>query len=306
MITKYYLTFIFSFLTLISFDALFQTVFETNLFFIPKISETITAGFFGDEKKLGRFLVVILSFTIGLVLLHTKNKKNIFYFFILAFLINYLVIFTSERVAMIYGYVVIVTFIILLRHIYGKKILYLFLLPILAIFLSYNFSINLFNDKIIDSINQIFEKKTKIYFFSKSHENYADTSIKLFKSKPIFGIGPKNFRKNCNTITPKYKEVKNCSTHPHNIFIQIFVEAGIFSGLIYLFFIYKLIEIIFKSIFLKKNLNEASLVFFILPVFFYLNPFLPSGNLFNNWNMMIGIFTLPFYLYYKKNYEIKK
>tara|TARA_Y100000590_G_C15243550_1_gene834761 strand:+ start:233 stop:439 length:207 start_codon:yes stop_codon:yes gene_type:complete len=67
-----------------------------------------------------------------------------------------------------------------------------------------------------------------------------------------------------------------------------------------------LLEIVLKSIFFKKNYKEISLIFFILPTLFYLNPLLPSGSFFNNWNMMMGTFPLPFYLYFKKKYELEK
>ena len=49
----------------------------------------------------------------------------------------------------------------------------------------------------------------------------------------------------------------------------------------------------------KKNYDQISF-FFLLPVIYYLNPFFPSGNFFNNWYMCIGILGLPFYLYLTK------
>ena len=49
----------------------------------------------------------------------------------------------------------------------------------------------------------------------------------------------------------------------------------------------------------KKNYDQISF-FFLLPVIYYLNPFFPSGNFFNNWYMCIGILSLPFYLYLAK------
>tara|TARA_Y100001960_G_scaffold236618_1_gene249189 strand:- start:495 stop:1760 length:1266 start_codon:yes stop_codon:yes gene_type:complete len=305
-IIRYYFIFIFSLLCITVLDGYIQSYFGYNSFLIKKLTITTTTGFFGDEKKLGRYLVVILSLTIGLFLLQINKKSHIFYFSLFVVLVNTLIIFTSERVALIYGLIVVVIFISLLKKIFGKNILYLFLLPAIIYFLFYNFEINYFNQKVFNSFNQITEKRTKLYFFSKSHENFADSSIKLFKMKPILGIGPKNFRKDCNVSISKYKEVKNCSTHAHNIFIQLLSEAGIFATLIYLFFIYKLLEIVLKSIFFKKNYKEISLIFFILPTLFYLNPLLPSGSFFNNWNMMMGTFPLPFYLYFKKKYELEK
>ena len=49
----------------------------------------------------------------------------------------------------------------------------------------------------------------------------------------------------------------------------------------------------------KKNYDQISF-FFLLPVIYYLNPFFPSGNFFNNWYMCIGILGFPFYLYLTK------
>ena len=54
-----------------------------------------------------------------------------------------------------------------------------------------------------------------------------------------------------------------------------------------------------------KNKNNSDIsIFFLLPIFYFLNPFFPSGNFFNNWFMAIGTFSIPFYLYFnaiKKN-----
>ena len=49
----------------------------------------------------------------------------------------------------------------------------------------------------------------------------------------------------------------------------------------------------------KKNYSQISF-FFLLPVIYYLNPFFPSVNFYNNWYMCIGILGLPFYLYLAK------
>ena len=46
----------------------------------------------------------------------------------------------------------------------------------------------------------------------------------------------------------------------------------------------------------KKNYDQISF-FFLLPVIYYLNPFFPSGNFFNNWYMAIGLISLPFYMH---------
>ena len=136
--------------------------------------------------------------------------------------------------------------------------------------------INYFQLTVKNSYNQ-FYSEDKINYFSKQHKNYAISSIELFKKNPFFGVGPNNYRRECGAIKLKYLE-NNCSTHPHNVFFQLVAETGILGIFHYLiinlFIFYKII----KFLFAKKD-NELEL-FLLLPIFYYLNPFFPSGNLF--------------------------
>ena len=91
------------------------------------------------------------------------------------------------------------------------------------------------------------------------------------------------------------KEEINCSTHPHNIFFQLLSETGILGVTIYIYFLITIISKLVKFI-LNKKFREIS-IFCLLPVIYFLNPFLPSGNFFNNWFMAIGTFGVPFYFY---------
>ena len=139
----------------------------------------------------------------------------------------------------------------------------------------------------------------------------------VFKENPFFGIGPNNYRRGCHKISSDlfFKKrirtkkkvgqydyddtnIRNCSTHPHNIFFQLLAETGLIGIIYYIIFNILLFIEIFKFSF-KKNYNQISF-FFLLPVIYYLNPFFAAGNFFNNWYMCIGILGLPFYLYLTK------
>ena len=163
-----------------------------------------------------------------------------------------------------------------------------------------------FKHTVDNTFKQVFPKG-KLVFFSKQHQVFAMTSIELFKKKPFLGIGPNNYRKECHNVSTellakKYnfpeKDIENCSTHPHNIFFQLLAETGFVGIIYYIIFNIFLFFQIFKFFF-KKKYNQTSL-FFLLPVIYYLNPFFPSGNFFNNWYMCFGILGLPFYLYSTK------
>ena len=92
------------------------------------------------------------------------------------------------------------------------------------------------------------------------------------------GIGPKGFRGYCKSV--KYDPPKGiCSTHPHNILIQILIELGIIGLLFYLISLFFILKIFFRN-FKKKSTNyeiNGLLVIFNWTMI-NLFPFLPSGN----------------------------
>jgi len=277
-------------------------------FFLPNLGiaeNIIVTGFFGDEKRLGSFLCRILPLVVGCYLLVSKkeiNKKviNVLILFIPLF---FLVFLTSERMALVYCVFTFLFFIFYAAKINRKVIIIISLLLILIPLLSYALNFNKFKETVTSSYNQIFPNG-KMVFFSKQHQVFALTSIELFKDKPILGIGPNNFRRKCDEvssdfITEKYgfdaSDIQNCTTHPHNIFFQLLSEIGLIGIIYYIIFNTFLFIEVFRFLF-KKNYNQISF-FFLLPVIYYLNPFFPSGNFFNNWYMCFGILGLPFYLY---------
>ena len=280
-------------------------------FFLPNLGiaeNIIVTGFFGDEKRLGSFLCRLLPLVIGCYLLVSKkeiNKKviNILILFIPLF---FLIFLTSERMALVYCVFTFLFFIFYAAKINRKVIIIFSLLLILIPLLSYALNFNKFKETVTSSYNQIFPNGKMVYF-SKQHQVFALTSIELFKDKPLVGIGPKNFRRKCDEvsrdfITEKYgfdaSDIQNCTTHPHNIFFQLLSEIGLIGIIYYVIFNIILFIETFKFLF-KKNYNQISF-FFLLPVIYYLNPFFPSGNFFNNWYMCFGILGLPFYLYLTK------
>ena len=91
-----------------------------------------------------------------------------------------------------------------------------------------------------------------------------------------------------------------CSTHPHNTYIQILSEIGIFGFFLILFvFLSTLIRniyIIFKRV---KSNSDRSYFFINLSIIINLMPFIPSGSFFNNWICLMMFFSLGFWLYIK-------
>tara|TARA_B100001996_G_C18357714_1_gene476542 strand:+ start:58 stop:606 length:549 start_codon:yes stop_codon:yes gene_type:complete len=145
-------------------------------------------------------------------------------------------------------------------------------------------------------------------YLSQQHENHILSSWKIFLDNPIIGSGPNTFRKICHIDDYNINSYA-CSTHPHNLYLQLLAETGIvgffflFISLLYSikFFTY---HFIFLYIYKKENLSDFQvclMISFILTLF----PFLPTLNFFNNWNNILYYLPVGFYLFsiYSKSLE---
>ena len=128
---------------------------------------------------------------------------------------------------------------------------------------------------------------------------------KLFLDNLVFGSGPKGFRHYCRKVNYN-SEVGICSTHPHNILAQISSELGIIGIMFFLIFFIFLIRRFFDIAFVKtKNNHHNAFLVASLGILINLFPFLPSGNLFNNWISLFIYFNLGLYLVSNKKIKSK-
>ena len=92
-----------------------------------------------------------------------------------------------------------------------------------------------------------------------------------------------------------------CSTHPHNTYLQLLSETGIFTTIIvFLLWLLTFFLIIKQFIFmfiLKKSYLNKNLVIFVIAYFVMLFPFLPNNSFFNNNSSILLYFPLGFFLY---------
>ena len=282
-------------------DGYSNIIFNTNIFLEKNEIQGPITGLFFDEKKLGRYLVTISPILTSLYIIINKNKGDVNFkllrIFIFLNIVFFLVLFTSERVSMFYAFFTNIIFVIYCIK-FNKKYLFLLFIPLVIFILVFKININ-FNAQVKNTIDQIIDRDNeKIVYPSKQHRSFIYTSVDLFKENPIFGIGANNFRYGCKNYSLKYDD--NCSTHPHNIFFQILSETGIFGLMLYLYSFFLLLRKVF--FFIAEDYKNSNIsIFFLLPVLYFLNPFFPSGNFFNNWYMAIGTFGIPFYIYFNEN-----
>jgi len=147
--------------------------------------------------------------------------------------------------------------------------------------------------------NENFTQNLKLY--STDHEGHIKLAFKLFNESKIFGAGPKGFRYYCRTVNYD-SDVGICSTHPHNITIQIITELGLIGLMFYIFAGCFVLYNFFKLL-INKKYTDQYLSFYAITLGLIINlfPLIPGGNFFNNWISLFLYYNIGFYLYsYKK------
>tara|TARA_X000000950_G_C13915222_1_gene660700 strand:+ start:1103 stop:2410 length:1308 start_codon:yes stop_codon:yes gene_type:complete len=283
-------------------------------------------GIFFSEKIAGSYISKLYPLGVGIIYfcnlsLIKLSKKNLIKIF---FLVSIISVFlsgerTSIAIFLISNLILVIGLDIYRRSILDKKNIFLILFSILF----FSFAVNdVFERVIYKSFSQITENN-QINIFSKHHESHIKTAYKMFEDNKIFGVGPRMFRFLCDDS--KYEDIWNreiqynnrgeelklshgknlvidyngCSTHPHNSFIQVLSETGLFGMIFYLSFLFFISFQLCKYILNKKNQNsdKNNIMAFVALVclFSIFFPLLPSNNFFGSYINIFYYFILTFY-----------
>ena len=315
-----YFTAIFILTFLILFvDSYYQFFFEYNIIGNYYNGYRLNS-FFGDELKLGSFVVRLLPILIGLIFYSVKNIKSQF-LLIFFITINSVIIITlsGERIAFFILFFFIFFFILLVNFkIIYKTIIFLTIPFLFSLILIFDDSTRA---RMYEDTKSLFVKGNSIEYYkiSRSHHNTFKTAYNIFIENPIFGIGVKNFRILCNyekyylqkdqkVILQDngmlYRNEYGCYTHPHNNYMQILTETGIIGFIFILILFFYLFYILFKHFIYQFISSKRYLLLKNHQVCFYLAlsitiiPFIPSGNFFNNWLSVIYYLPVGFIYYF--------
>jgi len=122
-------------------------------------------------------------------------------------------------------------------------------------------------------------------------------SILVWKDQPYFGSGLKSFRVKCwenlteksmsLLVENKNKKYLACSNHPHNYYLELLAETGVFGFALILIFFTIIIKDFF--IYLIKNNKESNveillLVPIVISVLLEIWPLKSTGSFFSTWN----------------------
>ncbi len=280
------------------FDGIYQ-IFSINNFFGFECGMRMCLSL--DNKMiLGGYLVRLTPLVIASVIYFKLSKRNEIFILILILLLTNIIIFLSgERSALFLMLIINFFVIFFIRSINRLKFIFIISLTfslLLTMFLNPEFKNRNLNYT-FEQFEINFEEKN-LLIFSKNHDSLIRTSLNMFKDNPIFGVGPKLFRVECQNESYRVNE-NSCSTHPHNNYIQALAETGIIGFLFIMFLlVYVSIEIIksFFSSFIKRDDNQFNICL-LLCFFINLWPLIPTLNLFNNWINVLYFLPVGFYLY---------
>ena len=309
IINHLFICFFFCYLSLIV-DGYIQYIFGKNLFGYELYSQYRVSSFFGSELILGSYLARFFPIFFGLFIFidQIKNNKFLLLIITITFILSEGLIFISgERLALFFMNLSAIYIIFMLRK-YRVYRLWTYLVSISLIVLL----LNLFptaKQRLVDQTINDFSGAThheenttndnKLYIFSKSHNDMYVSAYRIFLDNKFFGIGPRQFRNACD----EYKvSVLSCQTHPHNTYIELLSEAGIFAFLIvgWLFILICFLSIkhfVLKFISNKKDLFNDFEICLLSAVMISLWPFSPTGSFFNNWMSIVYYFPIGLLLW---------
>mgnify|MGYP006086485563 CR=1 FL=1 len=259
-------------------DSLVQYFFGQNIFGNPYTNQRLSS-IFGDEYIVGSFICKMGFLISPIFLLIIKNfkYKNVLLFLFLSALLSVILI-TGDRMPSLLFLMGITVFYFFKGFKDYKNFLLIFLIYIMCITMFF------LNPTVSKRFKEITHER---YGLSKNFDiknsqwgAHFLTAWEIFKENPILGIGPKNFRiESCAT---KYENIdsasakKRCTTHPHNIILEILSEHGLLGMLLFLVLLYLIIK--------GVKINYEHNIFFLISLLICLWPIGTSGSIFTTVN----------------------
>ena len=288
---------------LICLDAFVQYYFNYNTLGFKRIFSSRVSGVFGDEMILGSFLSKIYPILLATFFYFFENKnKNYNIFFIFLSVLTTLTIFISGERASIYTHLLFLGLcsLFLINFIGLKRLITISLISLTLIFIIFENN-NIIKNRFFYPLKYLIKNQSIFYYYHKDHFN---TAYRIYKDNKITGSGPNTFRKECKKYDINRHRSQNlsCTTHPHNIYLQLLAETGFFGfaifSILYLYLIFSFFKFSYLELKYKKNkfipvliINSALLT--------HLFPLSTSGNFFNNWINSIFSLLIIFFIIMK-------
>lgn len=301
------------------FDGIYQFIFHENIIGLKNVNKYRVSSFFGKELVYGSYLSKFLPLLIGLLIYLRENIYDSIYIYIILCLSIAAIFISGERSSF---FLTLISLFIILSStnffLKSKKFIFLILVTLFIVFVSSgDYMKKRMTTTFYDSVVKTFNKKIKFdnkeykVILSEKNTFLIMSAIKMFKDKPFFGHGVKTFRINCKEDPYKFEKFDayghrmNCSTHPHNTYVQLLAETGFF-GFIFIFsiFLYIFFELA-KGHFYRLKIANKKLydlrICILTCIFISLFPLTTTGSFFNNWISIIYFYPIGILLYLNKS-----
>ena len=274
----------------VSFDIYFQYFIGFDLFGYKAEHGPRYSGPFGNELIAGSYLSRFLPLIIPLLIITSKkNKKNSILIPIFLILLIFSVLLTGERASFLFLLEFLILYFIFLFRNKISVLLKIFIPTLISLALLIN--LPGIKDRYSDLYNIL------INFEQSSYGKLYSSGIQVWKLNPINGVGFKNFRVNCDIQVVDLSDNTHplCSTHPHNLYLEILSETGIIGFLLFCFFILFLLKKILKQ--LNFNKNEILKIVPVIILFLLIWPISTAGSFYTSWNglyfwLYLGLFLI--------------
>ena len=264
---------------------------------------------FGDELVLGNFLSRLFPLLFALIVFKKLQNNYLLYLTLILFILTDVLVYVAGERLAIANLLIGSIFIILLINKYKYlRLLSLIVSILIMIFISLNNDVvkSRVIDKTINDLN--IKDGNPSYIISSNYEDIFETAGQIFLDNPVFGVGPKIYRIECKK--DKYKIYKKgCSTHPHNIYLQLLAETGVVGILpvvILFFYLFYTSSKHALHLYIKQNQSLSDeQICLIAAMIITLWPFAPSFNFFGNWISVLYYLPIPFLLHSMNIYNTK-
>lgn len=266
------------------------------------------SGFFNDENIAGSFLFFTFIIYSSYTFAYKYDEKNI-YFLILI----YLAIFISgDRTPFIMiNLFLFINFIWFFKKFFKNFSFNLkfFIYPIIFLFIIFLIkpeAINKYTNtaKAIDKdINtekiQDYNYKKKFIFERWDYYSHYTKAYVIYKNNKLIGTGYKSFRFVCEDVkyNKDYSKFTNninrtgCSTHPHNIYMEVLSDLGLIGFILLILFIHNMLMM--KKLISNENLRVIYIIFLIT----YFFPFKPFGSFYTNIQLIFITTTISYIIF---------
>lgn len=302
----------------VSLDLIFQFINGKDIFGYEKIGRKYP-GPFGDEAIAGGYLqrFSILGVFYFLLFNNFNNKLQIFSVIFLLILFIFSIIISGNRMPLIL-FLLSIILIFIFDSKLRKYIIFILLISTLTIFLAIKTSpvIKMNFSSFVQQITWSYDylrasKETRDKIWYKHYPHYLydfSTSYETWKMNKYIGGGIKSFRVNCTNrdkVTEKWR-AWSCNIHPHNYYLEILTELGVFGFILIFIILIKILYIsLIKNDYLVTKIKFNKLITpFTLVFISEMFPIRSSGSFFTTNNSAFIFLLLAIIVSLSKNKDL--